>query len=292
MSVANLGYIGLEVSDLDAWRAFAGQVLGLMEGAPTPGGAHRLRLDEAAWRIALEPGPRDDIAYVGFEVATAGALTQVAARLTASGVPVRPGDTARLAERGVCELLTCTDPCGLPVEIYYGAAQLTHTPFVSPAGVRQFVTGQQGLGHLALATRADQMAATRAFYVEQLGFRVSDFIRLGAGSQGHIDVEFYHCNPRHHTLALAPTPVTPDTRLHHFMLQAGDLDDVGRALDRAAREGAVQQGLGRHTNDHMVSFYARTPSPFGAEFGWGGLEIDDDVWRVARHDRISDWGHK
>lgn len=26
--------------------------------------------------------------------------------------------------------------------------------------------------------------------------------------------------------------------------------------------------LGKHTNDHMVSFYLRTPSGFNVEYGW------------------------
>lgn len=42
----------------------------------------------------------------------------------------------------------------------------------------------------------------------------------------------------------------------------------------------------------MVSFYARTPSGFEVEFGWGGLPVDSATWRVARHEKMSSWGHK
>ena len=35
------------------------------------------------------------------------------------------------------------------------------------------------------------------------------------------------------------------------------------------------QTLGRHPNDRMFSFYAKTPSGFQFEFGWGGREVDD-----------------
>ncbi len=41
--------------------------------------------------------------------------------------------------------------------------------------------------------------------------------------------------------------------------------------------------LGRHTNDHMVSFYAFTPSGFQLEYGWGGRKIDDADWQVRLH---------
>jgi hypothetical protein len=42
----------------------------------------------------------------------------------------------------------------------------------------------------------------------------------------------------------------------------------------------------------MVSFYARTPSGFQFEFGYGGLEIDDDTWQVGVYRAASVWGHR
>ena len=65
--VTQLGYWGFEVSDLAAWETFATDVLGLAVAARQEDGGLRLRLDEHSWRIALEPGPADDLAYVGFE---------------------------------------------------------------------------------------------------------------------------------------------------------------------------------------------------------------------------------
>ncbi|MBN9634385.1 MAG: VOC family protein, partial [Actinobacteria bacterium] len=53
-------------------------------------------------------------------------------------------------------------------------------------------------------------------------------------------LEFYHCNARHHTLALIPAPMPK--RMHHFMLQANTLDEVGFALDRAAKAGSGCMG--------------------------------------------------
>jgi 2,3-dihydroxybiphenyl 1,2-dioxygenase len=288
MSIESLGYLGLTVKDPDAWSAFAAGVLGMMP-AETAGGAARFRLDEQAWRIALEPGDADDVAYLGFEVAGAAELDALAGRLAEAGVAVGNGDPALLAERGVLGLVTCQDPDGLPVEIYYGATLRTETPFASPVGVASFVTGRQGLGHVVISTR--DVAAARHFYQDLLGFRLSDTIRMRMGANSSFELEFYHCNPRHHTLALLPVPAPK--RLHHFMLQVPTLDAVGFALERAQAAGTpIALTLGRHTNDRMVSFYARTPSGFEVEFGFGALEVDDATWRVTRHDKPSSWGHK
>ena len=285
MSVGSLGYIGLKVKDPDAWAGYATGVLGLMPGEVTG----RYRLDDMAWRIAVEAGEADDLSFMGFEVAGSAELEAVRGRLAEGGVAVGNGDPALLAERGVLGLITCQDPDGLQVEVFYGPTLRTETPFASPAGVTGFVTGEQGLGHVVLSTR--DMAAARHFYQDLLGFRLSDIIHMQPSPQFGFDMEFFHCNARHHTLALMPVPMPK--RLHHFMVQVATVDAVGFALQRAEACGTlIMAGLGRHTNDQMVSFYSRTPAGFEVEFGQGAIEVDDATWRVSRHDKPSSWGHK
>ena len=285
MSVGSLGYLGFKVKDPDAWVAYATGVLGLMTGET----AGRFRLDDLSWRIAVEPGDADDLSYLGFEVAGPAELAVVRDRLAEGGVAVGNSGPELLAERQVLGLLTCQDPDGLQVEVFYGPTLRTETPFASPAGVAGFVTGDQGLGHVVLSTR--DMAAARRFYQELLGFRLSDIIRMQPSPQFGFDMEFFHCNARHHTLALMPIPMPK--RLHHFMVQVPTLDAVGFALERATTAGApITASLGRHTNDQMVSFYSRTPGGFEVEFGQGAIEVDDATWRVSRHDKPSSWGHK
>lgn len=282
-----LGYVGFEATDVAAWRGFATGVLGLMP-APAPDGEARFRVDAQAWRIAVQPGGRDDIAFAGFEVAGPGELEALCARLQAAGIAFTR-DAAITAARGVTDLVCCSDPDGLAIEVYYGPSERTEQPFASPAAVSGFVTGDEGLGHIVLT--ASDMTKARAFYQGILGFRLSDIIRMRFGPATTFDMEFLHCNPRHHTLALIPVPAPK--RLHHFMLQARTMDDVGFALERAeAAQVPLTATLGRHTNDHMVSFYLRTPSGFEVEFGHGARTVDDATWRVARHDAPSSWGHK
>jgi biphenyl-2,3-diol 1,2-dioxygenase len=289
MSVIGLGYIGLNVSNVDAWKTWAGDVLGLMEGPASPSGVQRLRIDDHAWRIALEAGDKDDLARIGLEVAGPAELEALREKLVGAGVAVEAADKALLDERGVMGLIRCQDPTGLDVELYYGPTYLTHVPFASPVGAR-FVTGGQGLGHVVLATT--DLPTFRRFYLELLGFRQSDTIRMALGPEFHIDLEFYFCNPRHHTLAVAPVPTLPPKRMHHMMIQVQALDEVGFALDRVKAAGTtLTQSLGQHTNDKMVSFYMATPSGFELEYGYDALQVDAPNWSLARHDKISSWGH-
>ena len=82
--------------------------------------------------------------------------------------------------------------------------------------------------------------------------------------------------------------------MHHLMVELFSLDDVGQCYDIAqTQEGRVGVTLGRHTNDFMTSFYAKTPSSFMIECGWGGREIDPATWQpIEMHDGPSLWGHE
>ena len=50
--------------------------------------------------------------------------------------------------------------------------------------------------------------------------------------------------------------------------------------------------LGRHTNDRMFSFYAKTPSGVVVEYGWGGREITDPDHVTNYFTEASVWGHR
>jgi hypothetical protein len=50
--------------------------------------------------------------------------------------------------------------------------------------------------------------------------------------------------------------------------------------------------VGQHSNNRMTSFYMKTPSGFALEYGWGGVLVDDAVWRVTHHSTTKLWGHE
>ena len=95
LSVRRLGYLGIEVSDVDAWRTFATSRLGAME-APTAGGAGaRFRLDSRSWRFEVTPGLSDDLALAGYEVDSEEALAEVKSRLEDFGIKVTTESPSR-----------------------------------------------------------------------------------------------------------------------------------------------------------------------------------------------------
>jgi hypothetical protein len=111
----------------------------------------RFRTDSRSWRLSVEKGASDDISFAGFEVDNAEALHAIGERLESQGIKVTAEGSELAADRGVLGLISCSDPMGTRVEIYYGATELFEEPFVSPTGVGSFLTGDQGLGHYVMA---------------------------------------------------------------------------------------------------------------------------------------------
>lgn len=50
-------------------------------------------------------------------------------------------------------------------------------------------------------------------------------------------------------------------------------------------------GVGQHTNDKELSYYARTPSGFEWEVGWNPVVVDERTWEPTTYQGISIWGH-
>ena len=285
IGVDQLGYLVFQVSDLAAWESFACGVLGLSVARRASDGGLALAMDSHSQRFLLEPGPADDLVAAGWQVADAAALAEVAARLRAAGVAVAAGSLEERQNRQVQELIKFTDPAGIPTEVYFGPARAKE-PFRSAVVASGYVAEELGLGHVVLSARSQK--ESQDFYCRLLGFKLSD--RIVADVYGYkADLVFLHVNARHHSLALAERL---PKRIHHFLIEARTLDEVGLAFDRSlAAKVSIFQSIGRHPNDRMFSFYAKTPSGFQFEFGWGGRLVDDTTWQPAAYDHISEWGH-
>lgn len=281
--IRSLSYIGFKSPDAEKWLEFGPEILGLELAGRGPDGAVRLRVDDAAWRIVVHPGEKNDLAYLGWCVGGPDELEAAITALEKQGFDVEREDRALAALRAVAEVASFTDPFGFRHELSWGLLQQPAT-FRPGRPMTRFVTGDGGLGHAVLMV--PDLAAAEHFFMDVLGFRLSDRIEAG------LSLRFFHCNTRHHTLAFAAIPGM--VGMHHLMLEVGSLDDVGQALDLCnARQIPLAMTLGSHTNDRMTSFYVRTPSGFEIEYGWGGRTVDDpDAWVVGSYDAQSVWGHK
>jgi 2,3-dihydroxybiphenyl 1,2-dioxygenase len=281
MTLQALGYVGFGSSDLDGWRQFGTGLVGLQAVERSPS-LLAFRMDDRKQRIVIDRSQPEGARFFGWEVADAAALDALAAKLETAGVEVM-SEPATLADaRRVTGLISFQDPAGNRLEAFYGA-EIDGAPFSPGRSISGFRTGPLGLGHAVLTV--ERIDAAMAFYVDVLGFALSDYM------EKPFRAYFFHINARHHSLALIETG---RNGMHHLMVELFSLDDVGQCYDIAlSQQDRVNVTLGRHTNDFMTSFYAKTPSSFMVECGWGGREIEPKTWQpVEMHDGPSLWGHE
>jgi len=265
MGVTELGYLGLGVSDLEAWKTFARDILALEVVDENEGDRCYLRMDYWHHRMVLHRERSDDLAYLGFRVAGPDEFLAMQKQLADAGIEFRVGSLAEAEERRVLELLKLADPDGNPIEIFHGPLIRFAKPFHPGRGMHgRFVTGAGGLGHCIIRQR-DPEASTR-FY-QALGMRGGVEYKFGVGART-LQLRFMHCNERDHSVAWGIG--SPDKRLNHIMLEVDNFDDVGLTQDLVRKAKIpVHIQLGKHSNDHMVSFYFRSPSGFAIEVGTG-----------------------
>ena len=284
-----LGYVLVNSPRLADWRRFAAEGVGMAIGEATPT-TIAFRTDAHARRLIVRMSAKEDIA-LGWQVGDGAALQTILTRLAARQIAVEEVAGEEAALRGVAKFWRFLGPKRQAFELFT-------EPEVAPAVktlVSAFVTGERGLGHVAITTR--RPADMIAFWLEIFDAKISDYIddRI-SGVDLHFT--FLRVNPRHHSIAIAATKgiaIDPfATKIQHLEMQAATLDDVGAAYRRCRALGLkIAMAVGQHPNDRDVSFYAVTPSGFYFELGWSSAgEEADGSWPLTTYQGISLWGHK
>lgn len=276
-----------EVKNIEKWKVFADHLYGLPLQKNKATGNYEMIIDDTGCRLIFRQGKANDIVTAGWQ---SGDPQELFNKLEAEGHNPAWASKELTAARGAQQLFTVVDPSGLTLEIFDEAkASLPVDP--SCHGL-EFEAGELGFGHITLISK--NYDDLEAFYCQQLGMGVSDYIDWEIVKGYPLHLGFFHANPRHHSLAAGRMSGLP-RRLHHFMLQVKDRHQVGMSFDRIRQEGVkVMNEIGVHPNDKSFSFYVKTPSGFEAELGTEGIAVDtDDTNReIKTYDRLSMWGHK
>jgi 2,3-dihydroxybiphenyl 1,2-dioxygenase len=265
VQVTELSYMGIGVKDIGAWKEFATAVVGLELVDEGERDRCYLRMDYWHHRLILHEDRSDDVLYLGWRVAGGEEFAEMQQQLSAAGIRFRVGSEEEAAERRVLEILKLEDPDGHPTEIFHGPEVQFAKPFHPGRPMHgRFKTGAGGLGHCIV--RQKDMKAAYRFY-RALGMRGGVEYKIAMGPRVLTPV-FMHCNERDHSIAFGISGL--ERRINHLMIEVDNLDDVGLTHDLVrSRNIPVTISLGKHSNDHMYSFYFRNPSGWIWEYGWG-----------------------
>lgn len=288
-----LAYLVLEIPDPSSLDHFLEHVIGL-----APGDEHPQKPDDAttSWRndgrvhrVIVQSGPANDAIAIGFEANSSEVFSEVCERLATAGFSIEERGDTPTSDRRVDRLAVTRAPWGIDIEFVLNL-ETSGFPVSTPLIPSGFLTDGVGFGHVVFATTNFEESLR---FVEVLGLTRSDWLLTELAPGLDLEVQFFHCNERHHSLALARAPFELPQKLHHFMFEVNDRNDVGAAFDRVWESDlSIPMGLGRHDNDETFSFYVASPAGFLVEVGHGTRKVVSP-WEDDRlYDRASTWGHQ
>ncbi|MFD0360287.1 VOC family protein [Nocardia sp. GCM10030253] len=288
----HLGYVVVQSNRLTDWRRFGVDAIGLHVDE-LDSNTVRFRLDDRACRFLIRRGSAEDVIALGWQVDDHEAFDRIIARVTARDVPVIEGTPEEAALRGVQRLWRFAGPKGIAQEIFT-------VPVTTPEPLRMqssgWVTGEAGLGHVAILSREPE--TTRGYFHTVFDSRLSDYIDENISGL-KMKIRFLRVNERHHSIAIAGlrgVKIDPiRTSVQHINIQSETLDDMLASFQRVTELGfRMQWSVGQHTNDRELSYYCVTPSGFELEVGWNPIVIGPELestWEPTTYQGISIWGH-
>ncbi|MGH7948448.1 MAG: VOC family protein, partial [Candidatus Binataceae bacterium] len=112
VQVTELGYMGIGVKDIGAWKNFAGAIIGMEVADEGEADRCYLRMDYWHHRVVVHENGSDDLEYLGFRVAGAEEFHEMQRQLSDAGIKFRVGSDDEATERRVLELIKLSDPDG------------------------------------------------------------------------------------------------------------------------------------------------------------------------------------
>lgn len=277
-----LGYLALNVSDLERSRTFYRDIVGLTPVETSLPDTALFRSSGEHHDIMLtQGGAAPGLKRVCWAMESDEALKAVRDHLRAIGRPVVPVPAAEAKALGVREAFRSTEPVMGAIFEFFVDMQPAAGPF-EPTH-----TKIARLGHIVM--NSPEPRASELFMLDELNFRASDRIE-GA-------VTFMRCfpNPFHHSYGVGGSR-TGVGQFHHVNFMVTEIDDIGKALWRLKKnEVPIVFGPGRHPPSDSVFLYFLDPDGITVEYSYGMEEFPEIEARDARllpmkQESIDFWG--
>jgi catechol-2,3-dioxygenase len=275
--VQRIGHATYETPDLERQADYYTEVVGLAVTERTKDRAVlSTRLGHEV--LVLERGATARCVRLSFQAAPASDLADAGRALAKIGVASERRSSVTPA---IADALVFTDMKGTEIELFADHRQPNGGP--ATTGV-----SPMKLGHVAFIV-PDAKAVT-AFYVEQLGFRVSDWMEDF--------FSFLRCNTDHHT---ANFRTGGKIFMHHIAFELKDWAHLGHACEtlglhrRPILWGPLRHGIGhniaiyhRDPDDHIIEFYTEMDQMKNEELG----HFDPRPWHADRPQRPKVWNRE
>jgi catechol 2,3-dioxygenase-like lactoylglutathione lyase family enzyme len=245
MKVRDVQYMTYRVPDLDLAERFLAD-FGMLRASRTPEALEMRGAGDYPVIYRAEKAAKPGFAHVTFEGPQAATLKDP------DGYEVRVANDVKRVK---------PLPMARPALQFNDAGRRprlngTHRPGAAPAQIlRQ--------GHFIF--KVSDINRSVAWYQEELGLKVSDFVY--AGDESNKLIVFMRCDrgaehTDHHTVGLAQVPPGAPLGVHHASYETLDLDSMGMGAEWLKEKGWDKQhvwGIGRHMLGSQVFDYWRDP---------------------------------
>ena len=262
---SGLGYVALNVSDLERSMRFYEELWGLRANGQDGAGNHFLRCSREHHDIVLyqgEPG----LKRLGWRLETDEDLERLSENLHKKGLQVREVDAAECRALHQGPTLRFSEPFTGATHEFFARMDSAADDWIPT------VAKIQRVGHVVLKTPRYKEAVS--FYQDVMNFRISDAI----GDR----VSFMRCFPNrfHHSVGLSNSTAQG---LHHVNFMVSEIDDIGKALWRFQKNNVpIVRGPGRHPPSGSIFLYVLDPDGLTVEYSYGMEEFPEEDSREHR----------
>jgi catechol 2,3-dioxygenase-like lactoylglutathione lyase family enzyme len=274
-AVNEIRFVSYSVPDLEAERTFYRDQWGLVEVGAQDGVIYFAAEGQAEHHVVrMRAADERRVDLIGLAAETAADVDALHARVVAAGCQIIEAPRALSTPGGGYGFGFFT-PDGLAFEISSDVERRQPRTLARWDGV------PKGISHIVL--HSPDHKAMAQFFVDVLGFRVSDWI-------GDF-MAFLRCNEWHHRLAVLPGPPT----LNHVAYDMPGVDDMMRGVSRLKRANHdIRWGPGRHrVGDNMFSYFV-SPGGFTLEYTSEVERVDESTWKPQVHaatpEVMDQWG--
>lgn len=269
--ITHLRHVDLAVPDYERQRTFYKDTWGLTEAA-TDGDMSYLVAEGSPenYVIRLRKADEKRLDLLAFGAESREAVDTLAQTLGSQGIQL-VGDPTDLQTMGGGYGFRFFDLDGRTVEISTEVETRQHRKIEEGEAIPVRIS------HAVM--NSNDPNATRDFYVNTLGFKLSD--TLWSQHMGEM-MHFMRCNDWHHSLAFARGP---HTSVHHVSFEMRGLDEYMRGTGRVMRAGIKKiWGPGRHLAGNNTFSYFLDPSGNTMEYTTELETVDWDQWHPSVYD--------
>ena len=273
-----LGYVALNVTDVKRALPFYRDLVGL-EVSQSTDDFVALRCGPDHHSLLLYKATQPGLKRIGFDLGSQEQLDKAYSHIDGLKLCPEYVSAEECKHLKVVKAFRFREPnSGMCLEFFISMMQMA-APFAKR------VTHIERLGHVVFNVK--EFEKVLEFFVEHLGFRVSDFVPGFAA--------FLRCypNPLHHSLAIL---AGDENRLNHVNFMVHDIDDVGKALHRMRKASVpIVFGPGRHQPSGSIFLYFLEPDRMTLEYSFGMETFPADSAREPRMlepvpEALDQWG--